>query len=206
MIFAPFLSNPDLSGFERLTSVSSGEGMKGIRESTEADLQSIFHVVRSAFPDEQGDEISDLTRELLRDPSAKPYLSLVAEQNEQLVGYVLFTRVEIVGQEIPATILAPLAVSPEYQRQGIGGELIQEGLKLLANLGTDLVFVLGHEDYYPHHRFIPAGVCGFEAPYPIPAEHAGAWMVQELSPGTIAQSKGQVKCADALDHPEHWVE
>ena len=180
--------------------------MRRIRESTEADLSEIQRVVRVAFPGKEGDEVSDLTRDLLRDPSARPYLSLVAVQGEETVGYVLFTRVEIVGHEVAATILAPLAVSPEYQRQGVGGQLIGKGLTLLADLGTQLVFVLGHESYYPRHGFIPAGACGFEAPYPIPARHAGAWMVQELSPGTIGQSKGLVKCADALDHPEHWVE
>lgn len=180
--------------------------MRRIRESTEADLSEIQRVVRDAFPGKEGDEVSDLTRDLLRDPSARPYLSLVAVQGEETVGYVLFTRVEIVGHEVAATILAPLAVAPEYQRQGVGGQLIGKGLTLLADLGTRLVFVLGHESYYPRHGFIPAGACGFEAPYPIPARHAGAWMVQELSPGTIGQIKGLVKCADALDHPEHWVE
>jgi hypothetical protein len=53
---------------------------------------------------------------------------------------------------------------------------------------------------------MPAGVLGFEAPYPIPDEHAGAWMVQALKDGVIGRFKGKVRCAVVLDQPQHWRE
>ncbi len=90
--------------------------------------------------------------------------------------------------------------------QGVGGQLIKEGLKLLSESGVELVFVLGHPEYYPRHGFKPAGALGFEAPYPIPDEHANAWMVQELRPGVIGSVSGKIICADVLNHPEHWRE
>ena len=62
------------------------------------------------------------------------------------------------------SLLAPLAVLPDYQKQGVGG-IISHGLKLLTAAGIDLVFVLGHPGYYPRYGFKPAGVQGFEAPY-----------------------------------------
>jgi len=94
-----------------------------------------------------------------------------------------------------------------FPAKGIGGELIKEGLRLLSESDVDLVFVLGHPDYYPRHGFKPnAGALGFEAPYPIPTEHADAWMVQELNTGVIGTLKGKVICADELDKPEHWRE
>ena len=76
----------------------------------------------------------------------------------------------------------------------------------MSETGVELVFVLGHPEYYPRHGFKPAGVHGFEAPYPIPDKHANAWMVQELHPGVIGNVNGKVICADMLNQPEHWRE
>jgi putative acetyltransferase len=121
----------------------------------------------------------------------------------------LFTKISLAGERgnTSAAILAPLAVLPDFQNQGIGGRLIDKGLKLLSESGVELVFVLGHPEYYPKHGFKqPAGALGFEAPYPIPDEHADAWMVQELRPNVIGNVSGKVVCANALQKPEHWRE
>ena len=103
-------------------------------------------------------------------------------------------------------ILAPLGVLPEYQKKGIGKRLIQEGLHQLKEAHVDIVFVLGHPNYYPRCGFQPANILGFEAPYPIPEEVADAWMVQELTPGIIGTVRGVIQCAKAMDKPEHWRE
>lgn len=76
----------------------------------------------------------------------------------------------------------------------------------MSESGVELVFVLGHPDYYPRYGFKPAGVLGYEAPYPIPDEQADAWMVQELRPGVIDSVSGKVICADVMNQPEHWRE
>jgi predicted N-acetyltransferase YhbS len=102
--------------------------------------------------------------------------------------------------------LAPLAILPDKQKQGIGEQLINEGLRLLEEAGTELVFVLGHPAYYPRCGFIPAGEQGFDAPYPIPEEHAEAWMVQELRSGVLKQYSGTVQCSEVLNEPQHWRE
>lgn len=176
-----------------------------IRPGTESDLQAIARIYHAAFPDE-GIEIAALTGHLLDDPTAEPHLSLVAEHEEQAIGHILFTRVEIANSRVKASLLAPLAVTPAFQSRGVGGQLIREGLEILSASGTELVFVLGHIDYYPRHGFTPAGTHGLEAPYPIPDKHADAWMVLELKQGMLGRVKGKIKCADALDRPEYWVE
>lgn len=176
------------------------------RQSKESDLPVIQRIYKSAFPGEEGVVVAGLTEELLTDPSAEPTLSLLAEHNGQPVGHILFTRVEISDTKTEAAILAPLAVLPEFQSKGVGGQLIREGLEILSESGIKLVFVLGHIEYYPRHGFTPAGIQGLEAPYPIPPECADAWMVQELSAGFIGTVKGKVKCADALNDPKYWVE
>ncbi len=109
--------------------------------------------------------------------------------------------------KIEAQILAPLAVLPDYQSTGIGGRLIEEGLRQLKESGIDLVFVLGHINYYPRSGFInDAKSLGFEAPYDIPEEFADAWMVMALSSGIIGKVKGKVKCSAVLNQPQHWRE
>jgi predicted N-acetyltransferase YhbS len=128
-----------------------------------------------------------------------------------MVGHILFTNTRIMPaqqrERVSSAILSPLAVHPEHQNQGIGGQLIKAGLKQLTAAGVKLVFVLGHPDYYPKHGFSTAGIKGFDAPYPIPPENADAWMVQELHPGILEQvSGGRVICADALNDPKHWQE
>jgi predicted N-acetyltransferase YhbS len=121
---------------------------------------------------------------------------------------VLFTKVHIEGVvcNIAAQILAPLAVLPDFKAKGIGRKLIMAGLDALRRSRTKLVFVFGHPNYYPRCGFTPAGVCGFESPYPIPQEHAAAWMVQELTSGVIGTIKAKIRCADTLHQPEHWRE
>ncbi len=179
-----------------------------IRKTETNDLEEIIRVERAAFGyDDQ--EIETLVRDVLADPSAAPVLSLLAEQDGRAVGHILFSRAYLNNRddETSIMILAPLAVVPEFQKQGVGGQLIQEGLKILKANGVDLVFVLGHIEYYPRYGFIrDAGALGFKAPYPIPAKVADAWMVQELVPGKIAAKSGKVHCADSLDKPEYWRE
>jgi putative acetyltransferase len=176
-----------------------------IRNTTGADLNDVLHVESQAFGHEKE---AELVNGLLSDPSATPLLSLLAFNDRQAVGHILFTRVRLSDTQdtASAVILAPLAVIPDAQGQGIGGKLIEEGLRLLSETGVELVFVLGHPEYYPRHGFKPAGSLGFDAPYPIPEEHADAWMVQELRPGVIGSVRGKVVCADILNQPEHWRE
>ena len=179
-----------------------------LRESLKSDWPGIAEVSMCAFGAKEGGEIAHLISELLADSSARPLLSLVATVDGVVVGHILFTNAHLdnSARSVAVAILAPLSVHPEFQNLGIGGRLIEEGLRQLKSAGVKLVFVLGHPGYYPRFGFKPAGELGFIAPYPIPAEHAGAWMVQELQPGIMGSVQGKIKCADALDQPKHWRE
>ena len=176
-----------------------------IRPSTENDFDVIMEVEKRAFGE---DSVAELTAELLNDKSAEPYISLLAFENDKAVGHILFTKCSINDIEnCPLMhILAPLAVIPEYQKQGIGGLLIKKGLELLQDINSEIVFVLGHIEYYPKYGFIPnAERLGYPAPYPIPAKVADAWMAQSLTSDGFSNF-GQVICARAMDKPELWKE
>jgi putative acetyltransferase len=174
-----------------------------IRDAVPEDLAEILAIERAAF---DAEPIDELVENLLVDPTAEPRVSLLALREDRPVGHILFTRGHLQTEGTPpvVSLLAPLAVVPEAQNQGVGGRLIEEGLDALRGHGAELVFVLGHPGYYPRHGFRPAGVLGFEAPYPIPDDDADAWMVLELEPGCIARFSGRVTCATAIDRPEYW--
>lgn len=175
-----------------------------IRETVPADFDDIMTIESAAFGSESE---ARLTADLLSDPSARPHLSLLAILDGRAVGHVLFTRVTVdcAGAQPLAHIMAPLAVLPDYQKQGAGTQLISRGLELLRERGAKLVFVLGHPDYYPRHGFVPnAEAAGYPTPYPIPAHHADCWMVQRLTDEPIAS--GRVVCADTMMKPEYWQE
>jgi putative acetyltransferase len=176
-----------------------------IKEADKSDLKAVLYVEKVAFGYEKE---AELVNDLLGDPTAKPIISLLAFDDDEPVGHILLTKVILEGDTsgISAMILAPLAVIPEAQNKGVGGALIREALRQAAQQNIGLVFVLGHPDYYPRHGFRPAGHLGLDAPYPIPPENAGAWMVMELRPGLIDSAHGVVKCAATLDRPEHWRE
>lgn len=179
-----------------------------IRKSTESDKTEIGNVHIKAFGEKKGPVIADLVKGLMNDNTAIPLLSLVAVEDNKIIGHILFTKAKVTEttESVSVQILAPLAILPDAQRKGIGSQLIKEGLCQLKKSGVELVFVLGHPDYYPRSGFIPAGALGYEAPYPIPAEYAGAWMVQELGSGVIGRVTGKIQCSEVLHQPEHWRE
>ena len=175
-----------------------------IRQTTQADLKDIISVEKAAFKRESE---ANLTATLLTDPSAEPRLSLMAYINDQPVGHILYTKGTLTNHpDVALSFLAPLAVIPKFQRQGIGGALIKSSLELLTKANVDLVAVLGHPNYYPKFGFKPASKLGFEPTYPIPDEVADAWMVQALKPNLIGQVSGKVICCDAMNKPEMWQE
>ena len=175
-----------------------------IRRAEDADLEDVLSVESAAF---DTDEEANLVRALLTDASAQPVVSLLAFEDNRAVGHILFTRARLEpASPLAVALLAPLAVVPAFQRRGIGGRLIEQGVQALSAAGTDLVFVLGYPDYYSRHGFTPAGVQGFSAPYPLLPGQADAWMMRALRPGVESTRRAMVVCADALNRPEYWRE
>ena len=86
-----------------------------IRISTETDRVAIDTIHTAAFGEEEGPEIAALVRGLFDDPTAAPVLSLVAVEDDQLVGHILFTKSVLADTDAPLSIrlLAPLAVLPD---------------------------------------------------------------------------------------------
>ena len=121
---------------------------------------------------------------------ANPVVSLVAEQDGGIVGHIVFSPVMLVGEpELNIMGLAPMAVVPTYQRQGIGSALVRAGLEKCARLGFGAVVVLGHPTYYPRSGFVPSTRWNIRCEYEAPPEAFMAIEVKQdiwtASPGTI---------------------
>jgi len=175
-----------------------------IREAKTEDFNDIIEIHKQAFG---YDKEAKLVAELLADKTAEPIISLLAFHNNEAIGHILFTRAYFDGQKDQPMmhILAPLAVKPEFQQQGVGGSLIKSGIGLLEKKGSNLVFVLGHKEYYPRYGFIPrAARLGYPAPYLIPEEYADCWMVQPISHEGFYVGEGKIRCSEELNKPEHW--
>lgn len=125
-----------------------------IRQEQENDYKVVCELIELAFRNmEESDHREHLLVECLRKSEAFiPELSLVAEKNGEIIGHILMTKVEIVSDVKTTTslALAPVAVLPKYQRQGVGGTLICEIHKRAAELGYGSAVLLGHKDYYPN--------------------------------------------------------
>ena len=160
-----------------------------IRPETAEDYAAIHEVNLLAFGQEVEPRLVEALRRL---PDFIPELSLVAIEAGQVVGHILFSPfvIETKDGTVPALTLAPLAVRPEFQNQGIGSQLVRDGLERCRDLGHRIVVVVGHPNYYPRFGFSPARARGLEAPFPVPDE---AFMVLELAPGALDGVAGTVR-------------
>ena len=165
--------------------------MLEIRKETENDYKEVYNVVKTAFETAEhsdGNE-QDLVNELRNSDNFIPELSLVAIENNKIVGYILFTKIELGNNTEIA--LAPLAVLPEYQKQGVGSKLIEEGHKIAKKLGYHFSIVLGSEKYYPKFGYVPAIQYGIEAPFDVFSEN---FMAKKLN-DTNTEIRGVVRYA-----------
>ncbi|MBW4488579.1 MAG: N-acetyltransferase [Trichocoleus desertorum ATA4-8-CV12] len=148
-----------------------------IRVETPADYPAIADLLFAAF--KQGDE-AHLVEQIRLSDRYIPELTLVAEKAGVVVGHILFSYIDLVGEEtLPVLGLAPLAVHPQYQRQGMGSALVQIGLAKAEERGDVIVIILGHPPFYNRFGFEPSVNYGIESPFPVPA---GFFMVKLLQP------------------------
>jgi putative acetyltransferase len=158
--------------------------MIAVRAERVQDIEAIRRINHLAF----GQPGEAAAIEALRSRGAISF-SLVACVGDEVAGHVLFSPMTVAGgsQGMRAVGLGPIAVLPEFQRQGIGSRLIEEGLRRCRDAGFDCVFVLGHSEYYPRFGFVPASRHGIRCAYDVPDE---AFMVKELRSGALAGASG----------------
>lgn len=168
-----------------------------IRPETSKDYAEVHEVNKLAFGQENE---ARLVENIRQSANFNPELSLVAIKDDKVVGHILFSEIIIQSQsDVSALALAPLAVRPEFQNQGIGSQLVQQGLKQCQTLGHKVVVVVGYPSFYTRFGFSSATAKGLSAPFSVPDE---AFMILELIPGALAGVSGMVKYTSAFDAVE----
>src|SRR5690606_5163167 len=162
-----------------------------IREEREEDRDAVREIVSKEF--DTGAEaalIDDLRN------AAEPIVSLVAEDDGVVIGYVMFSYVKLLEHPDAKLMgLAPLAVDYEHQGRGVGSALVRDGLERCRGLGVLAVVALGHRDYYRRFGFEPASRLGLRCEYDVPDD---AFLALELEEGALAGKSGTVRYHSAL--------
>ncbi|ASW76255.1 GCN5 family acetyltransferase [Chryseobacterium piperi] len=165
-----------------------------LRQERETDYPQVFKVVEQAFKDaEHSDHQEQFLLEKLRKSEAFiPELSIVAEINDEVVGHILFTKLNIKNglETFTSLALAPVSVQPEYQGKGIGSQLINHGHTVAKELGYQSVILIGHENYYPKFGYVKTSDFGIYFPFDLPEENG---MAIELIQDGLKNIKGVVE-------------
>lgn len=132
-----------------------------IRRESPEHYQAINDILISCFKSDAEAKLVWALRE-----NNKAVLSLAALQAGEVVGHIMFSPVTTSPPANASGLgLAPLAVKSKFQKQGIGGTLIQEGLLLCKEMSYDYVVLLGNPNYYQRFGFVKASDFGVKNEY-----------------------------------------
>jgi len=165
-----------------------------VRKERPDDIAAIRKINEKAFGQPVEANIVDRLRENCSD-----LLSLVAVQEGQRVGHILFSpaRIEGEGKMVVGVGLAPMAVLPSWQRQGIGSMLIWDGIRMLKDKGCPFIIVLGHPEFYPRLGFERASAYGVRSQWEgVPDE---VFMILMLNREVMVGTSGTARYRDEFD-------
>lgn len=156
-----------------------------IRAEEPDDSKAVRLVNETAF---ETPAEAELVERLHRE--ASPTISLVADEQGEIVGHILFSPVTLSGHpELNLMGLAPMAVLPAHQNKGIGSALVRAGLQACEQIGVGAVVVLGHANYYPRFGFVPSCHFNIDCEYDVPSD---VFMIRELHQGYLRGSTGTI--------------
>jgi len=157
-----------------------------VRSERPGDVAAIRGVNLAAFAGALEADLVDALR-----VQARPIISLVADDSGSITGHILFSPVTLSASSgVKIMGLAPMAVLPTRQREGIGSALVSAGLDACQQLGFLAVVVLGHAKYYPRFGFEPASRFGILCEYDVPDD---VFMALELEPNALNGKTGIIR-------------
>jgi len=174
-----------------------------IRKANTQDIDAIRKLYLSAFPESENEIVAKLATDLLFENADPPIIGLVAEINESIVGHIAFSPVRIdTFEQCQAYIVAPLAVKPDFQKQGIGSALITYGMEQLSDRGVHIVFVYGDPNYYGRFGFKTDLAQNYKTPYPL--QFPFGWQACVLRDDAVHNTLVSIHCVKSLDNPQLW--
>jgi len=164
-----------------------------IRKEKPKDIKAIQLLNNKAFEMPEEGKIVDVLRE-----KCDNIQSLVAVIDGEIVGHIFFSPAEInIGDKIIYGMgLAPMAVLPEFQNQGIGSELVKAGLNLMKSKECPYVIVLGHPKFYPRFGFEKASKYSIKSQWDVPDE---SFMILIMDKETMNNVSGTARYLPEFD-------
>ena len=167
------------------------------------DVNAIGMLIETAFSDEENKVIMNLVEELHHETTNPSIKSLVAEVDNQVIGYVSYSPIFLKSDSgISGYILAPLAVSPEHQKQGVGSNLINAGIDMLTKDGVGVLLVYGDPAYYGRFGFNEEIGHSFLPPYTL--QYPFGWTGMMLNNTPVPEQSIKFECVAALSKPDLW--
>ena len=177
--------------------------MTWIREATNLDREKIREVNLRAFPEGENKIVASLAVNLLSEETSPETFTLVAEIDGEVVGHIAFSPVTVDNnKKLKGYILAPLGVTPEYQKRQIGSKLIESGIERLTIKGINVLFVYGDPEYYGRFGFNADVASGYSPPYEL--QYPFGWQAMTLNEVASAESISGISCVDSLCDPQLW--
>jgi putative acetyltransferase len=160
-----------------------------IRRCDPANREAVRRIHAEAFrrpedPSETPAEVR-LVDELTDAGDVVPALSLVAVRDGELIGHVVCSKATVGAH--PAVGLGPIAVLPDFQRQGVGDALMHAVLAAADALELPLVGLVGSTEYYARHGFVPGTQLGIEPPDPAWGDHFQVRTLTAYRPGIVGR-------------------
>ncbi|MDA1039086.1 MAG: N-acetyltransferase [Planctomycetota bacterium] len=169
------------------------------------DGTAIVQLFRSVFAcsegEAEGELIATLAADLLDTSHERDLFNYVADADGRVVGSVFFTRLDF-GTDMEAFILAPIAVSSDQQREGIGQALINHGLAELTDRGVNAVLTYGDPAFYRKVGFRQISSTIIKPPYEL--SQPEGWLGQSLVHNSLESLSGKCTCVAAFNNPVYW--
>ena len=173
-----------------------------IREAKIEDYKDIKNLYFQAFNDLEAELVSQVAVNLLHDKSTINIISLVAIDNDAIIGHTAFSPIFLDKKDRHfGYILAPLAVSLTHQKKGVGSTIVKHGLDIITSFGAFIVFVYGAPQYYSKFGFKTDLAQKFTPPYSL--QYPEGWQAMKLNSAVFPQG-GKIKCVNALNDPRLW--
>lgn len=129
-----------------------------IQKLTEENRAKVYALLRSAFP---GSEYEAGLVQKFHE-NGKPVHEWVCIHTNKVIAYIAFSNAYD-GNDVCGLHLAPMAVAPDFQKQGVGAELLKFALRQ-ETIKSQPLFVLGDPGYYKRFGFEPCSlpICPFD--------------------------------------------
>ena len=168
--------------------------------------ETIVHLFTKTFSDSEGEEegklIGALVRRLIAETPEKDLRTFTGWKGTTLLGCICFSRLVYDNVSRSVFMMSPVAITPEYQRKGLGKKLISHRLRELKMQGIDILVTYGDPSFYNRVGF--TSVSQHTLPPPHALQQPEGWIAQSLNGAPITQLRGPSSCVSAFNDPALW--